>query len=262
MTTPATQQRAGWVFLLVASLWLVPVFGGPAWSWLGFGAAALMSAAPRLWWPAVGYTLAGFISVVIEDEFSDDVGLALRTLAWAACVVHGLVVYPGVLRRIAAGGLGAGALAAGRASSGRGSRPTGRRGRGDRNARATWHRAEPRPPERERPRREPVPEEARGLAAEAVSARSSLVADAPAPARPTVDVNKASRRVLTRLPGMDRRSAAAAVAERERRGGFASLDDFARAAGLQPHEAVRLRAHAFCSPKPRPKRTFARRVDL
>ncbi len=247
------------MFLLVVSLWLVPVFGGPAWSWLGFGAAAVMSANPRLWWPGIGYTLLGFISIVIEDEFSGDgVALVVRTLAWAACVVHGLVVYPGVLRRIAAGGLGAGRTTNG--TRGRRGVQTGRRSRGDRDAQATRHRREP--AARERPRPDPVPEEARGLASEAASARSSLVADAPAPARPTVDVNTASRRELARLPGMDRRTAAVALAERERRGGFASLDDFARAAGLQPHEAVRLRAHAFCSPRPRPKRTFARRVDL
>ena len=76
-----------------------------------------------------------------------------------------------------------------------------------------------------------------------------------------VDVNTANQRSLAKLTGMDRGLAKAAIADRTKRGGFASLEDFAGSAGLQPHEIVRLRAEATCSPRPRAPRSFGRRVD-
>ncbi|MEL5991945.1 ComEA family DNA-binding protein [Microbacterium phosphatis] len=256
MTLPLQERRTSWVFLLLVGLWIVPVLGGPGWSWLGFSAAALMSANTRLWWPAFGYTAIGFITLPLEDElYLDDLAVIIRTAAWVACIVHALIVFPGVLRRVAEGTGGV-------------QTPQERRRVRDR-ARRAQRRAEAAPrgraaePAEQAARRESVPEQARPLAAAATRTREALVDQAaPAPAAPTVDVNKASRRDLAKLPGMDRNKAREAAAERDRRGGFASLDDFARVAGLQPHEAVRLRAHAFCSPRPRPPRTFARRVDL
>ena len=265
MTTPALPQRASWMGLLLATLWIVPVLGGPGWSWMGFGIAALIAADPRLWWPAIAYTTVGFITLPLEDELSlDDLATIIRTLAWVACIVHGLVVLPRVLRRVAEGN---GAIrteqerrrSADRARRERAGTPGGARttstAGGARSGGGRRRGAPARPA--------PVPEEARELAAAGERARDALVdRSAAAPAVPTVDVNKASRRDLAKLPGMDRERARTVVAERDRRGGFATLEDFARTAGLQPHEAVRLRAHAFCSPRPRPPRTFARRVDL
>ena len=75
-------------------------------------------------------------------------------------------------------------------------------------------------------------------------------------------MNTASQRELSRLSGMDRRKAKALIAERTKRGGFASLEDYGTAAGLQPHEIVRLGDEAFCSPRPRASRSFGRRLDL
>ncbi|OCG72752.1 hypothetical protein A7J15_10630 [Microbacterium sediminis] len=85
---------------------------------------------------------------------------------------------------------------------------------------------------------------------------------APEPVADPIDVNTASRAQLRRLLRVDRKAADALLTERTRRGGFASLDDFARAAGLQPHELARLRREAVCSPRPRAPRRFGRRVDL
>ncbi|WP_146073426.1 helix-hairpin-helix domain-containing protein, partial [Cryobacterium sp. N22] len=99
-------------------------------------------------------------------------------------------------------------------------------------------------------------------------APSVAPAPAPAPARSAavpeaelVDVNTANQRTLAKLTGMDRGLAKAAIAERTKRGGFASLEAFAATAGLQPHELVRLGNEAFCSPRPRANRSFGRRVD-
>ncbi len=94
-------------------------------------------------------------------------------------------------------------------------------------------------------------------------ARGSRPSSAGEPAEvELVDVNTANQRALAKLSGMDRGRAKGAIAERSRRKGFASLEDFAATAGLQqPHELARLRGEAFCSPRPRAPRTFGRRVD-
>jgi DNA uptake protein ComE-like DNA-binding protein len=84
---------------------------------------------------------------------------------------------------------------------------------------------------------------------------------AAAPAVELVDVNTANQRALARLTGIDRALAKTLVTDRTKRGGFGSLEDFAATAGLQPHQIVRLRDEAFCSPRPRSARSFGRRVD-
>ena len=76
-----------------------------------------------------------------------------------------------------------------------------------------------------------------------------------------VDVNTAPAAELEKLPGMSRSRARRAVKEREAQGGFTSVEDFGEAVGLQPHEIVRLRKLAACSPRPRGERRFGRRVD-
>lgn len=263
MSDTIASQRTSWMVLLFASLWIIPVLGGPGWSWIGFGVAAMISANARLVWPAIAYTTIGFITLALEDEIGlVDLATIIRSVAWVACILHGLIVLPGVLRRVADGtGLPTPQQQArARAQAQRELADARARALDDAGAGSSSRRRRRPAPA---PRPQDVPEEARGLAEAADDTRAALVdRSAPAPAAPTVDVNKASRRELARLPGMDRESARAVVTERDRRGGFASLEDFARAAGLQPHEAVRLRAHAFCSPRPRPPRTFARRVDL
>jgi DNA uptake protein ComE-like DNA-binding protein len=61
---------------------------------------------------------------------------------------------------------------------------------------------------------------------------------------------------------MTRQRAKSVVRERDRLGGFRSIDQFVTVAGLQPHELVRLTPVLECSPRPRAPRTFGRRVEL
>ncbi|MEU2661970.1 helix-hairpin-helix domain-containing protein [Micromonospora sp. NPDC007220] len=75
--------------------------------------------------------------------------------------------------------------------------------------------------------------------------------DAPAsgpPAGPPVDVNAAGPGDLAALPGFDPQRARQVLAERERRGSFGSLAEFAAAANLAPHEYARLRDAVECVP--------------
>ncbi|MQA94844.1 MAG: hypothetical protein GEV11_09400 [Streptosporangiales bacterium] len=67
------------------------------------------------------------------------------------------------------------------------------------------------------------------------------------PAGP-VDLNVASAEELAGLPGMDLALAQRAVAERQRRRGFADAEDFGRTLGLAPHQIVRLRDQVVAGP--------------
>lgn len=105
--------------------------------------------------------------------------------------------------------------------------------------------------------------EANELAARAgASSAEFFAASAPStePAEP-IDVNTADADALAGLSGITARQARKLVKQRTAQGGFTSLDAFATAAGLQPHEIVRLRNAAVCSRPPRGPRQFGRRVD-
>jgi DNA uptake protein ComE-like DNA-binding protein/uncharacterized membrane protein len=94
--------------------------------------------------------------------------------------------------------------------------------------------------------------------------RRTPAATAQAAALPTtpVDVNTATQSELRTLPGFTRKRSTTVIRERDRLGGFSSVEQFATVAGLQPHELVRLGPALECSPKPRRARSFGRRVDL
>ena len=63
-----------------------------------------------------------------------------------------------------------------------------------------------------------------------------------------LDVNTATVRQLAALPGFGADRAARVISERQARRGFADVADFADAAGLAPHELVRVRDRVFCGP--------------
>ncbi|MFG1887539.1 helix-hairpin-helix domain-containing protein [Micromonospora sp. NPDC049051] len=63
-----------------------------------------------------------------------------------------------------------------------------------------------------------------------------------------VDVNTAGPEALAALPGFDPQRVRQVLAERERRGSFGSLAEFAAAANLAPHEYARLRDSLDCVP--------------
>lgn len=104
------------------------------------------------------------------------------------------------------------------------------------------------------------PDEAAQLAERAGASTAQYFAAADQAAEP-IDVNTADARALAGLPGFTRARARDLIRQRDKRGGFTSIDAFATAAGLQPHELVRLRQVAVCSPPSRGPRQFGRRVD-
>ncbi|MCU1404303.1 MAG: hypothetical protein JWQ43_606 [Glaciihabitans sp.] len=275
-STSATPAGPSVPWRFVASSWLLLLLVGAGGSaWLAFGLLAVI--ARRRSWGVIA--VAYGVAAIVVSVPGDPAGHILQGSLYLVALVHGLILNQTWML-----------LLWGRRENGLtvfGNPPRG-------TARNTS-------PSRRPQRAAAIPDEAQDLLGSAGTARSDYVDDsAPAPrtrqtraerrardasvqraatpvpqraaAAPTaaakpsadvelVDVNTANQRTLTRLTGMDRDLAKAAIVERTNRGGFGSLEDFAATAGLQPHEIVRLRDEAYCSPRPRAKRTFGRRVD-
>ncbi|PXA71893.1 ComEA family DNA-binding protein [Cryobacterium arcticum] len=271
---PGTAAATGptMIWRLLASSWLLLLlFGGGALAWLAFGALAFV-AKRRRWGIFAGvYGLAAIIVQLPEDP----AGHILQGTLYLVALLHGLIINQGWLM-----------LLWGRRENNLTVFGNPRAG----NAAAAG-------PARRRQRAPAIPREAEKLLGADGTARSDYLDDSAATAAPTrrmtraqrraeeaaaraelsaaaapalpaptvdtvlVDVNTANQRTIAKLTGMDRALAKAAITERSKRGGFGSLEDFADTAGLQPHEIVRLRGEAYCSSRPRAKRTFGRRVD-
>ncbi|MEU4159706.1 helix-hairpin-helix domain-containing protein [Actinoplanes sp. NPDC026670] len=90
----------------------------------------------------------------------------------------------------------------------------------------------------------------------------------PAPAVPLLlDVNAANLDELASLPAIGPERAARAVAAREDRNGFATVAEFAAAAGLAPHQFAAVRDRLTCrppepAPQPQQDLPYGRIVDI
>ncbi|MFG2043191.1 ComEA family DNA-binding protein [Dactylosporangium sp. NPDC048998] len=73
----------------------------------------------------------------------------------------------------------------------------------------------------------------------------------PAAPAAAVEVNFATAAQLAEAGLFDLARAERVVADREARGGFQTVEEFAATAGLAPHEFARLRAFLTCTPRPR-----------
>jgi hypothetical protein len=262
-TTAVTGPSLLWRFL--ASSWLVLLlFPAGSLAWLGFGILALVSRR-RSWMIIAGSYGVAAIAVQLRV---DAVGEIVQGTLYLIALVHGLFLNQRWLLLLWS------------------------RNENELTVFGNPVRAKAPTTPATRQQEAPVPREAQKLLGGAGTSRSDYVADAPPPTgrrrRPTraerraqtekrtsaapagpapaseadlIDVNTANQRTLARLTGIDRGLAKTLLAERTKRGGFGSLDDFAATAGLQPHQLVRLRGEAFCSPRPRSARSFGRRVD-
>ena len=248
---------------MLSSVWLVFVLlPNGVTTWLGFAIIGFAVLRP-IW---IAAAVAYFIATV---SFSTDAweawGVVLNGALWVVGIGHGLAANRRWLSILW------GRRERGERLLGRGGRP-GTPRRGDRPART-----------RDRSR-DDLPVEARALLEGEGTQGSDYVADEPVASPPAraasstrrpstrgrekalpdapVDVNTASQRDLQSLPGITRQRAKQIVRERDRLGGFRSVEQFATVASLQPHELVRLAPALECSPRPRPPRTFGRRVEL
>ena len=278
---PAAGPSLPW--RLVASSWLLLLLvGGGGLAWLGFAILATIGKRRSWWIISAVYAVVAFVAWLPEGEG----GRIIQGTVYLVAILHGLIVNQTWLL-----------LLWGRRENGftvfgnktQQKAPVGPRQRsaalpeeaekllaGEGTDRADYLAAAPaaRPKRQTRAQRRAAARAAEAAptttgnapttSSRAQAVRPSAAAPAPEPENEAdlVDVNTASQRALAKLPGMDRGLAKAAVAERTRRGGFTTLEDFASTAHLKPHEIVRLREAAFCSPRPRAARSFGRRVDF
>ncbi|KAE8765808.1 ComEA family DNA-binding protein [Georgenia thermotolerans] len=233
------------------SSWIVFTFFAGHTTWVAFGIVGLAARRGRWVVAAVAYLVA---TLVLGSGELGAWGIVARGVLCLIGIVHALVVNRRWLA-IMWGRREARATDEARKQARPRSRRQGRGGAGT-SRRQNQAGAEPvASPARARTAAT-VPAGAEGLLDQPGTSRSDYLADAP------VDVNTASAAQLARLPSLSQSRARRLVKERNRRGGFASLEAFAAAAEIQPHQLVRLREAATCSPPPRKPRTFGRRVDL
>jgi DNA uptake protein ComE-like DNA-binding protein len=270
-------------WMLGMSSWmLLTVVPGPIVTWLGFSIIGVASRSRRLLILAVVW---GAAAILVSLEIWGQWQPLVRGIVYLSGMLVALMVNPGWLRTMwqrrldRAGGSGDAASRTGGTASGRSSgsgtsttkKPSSRSSR--RSRAATARNAAK--AEAEAAARAKAEAAARSKADDAARSKTDEAAElaAAAGASPTdylaaddltpepVDVNTAPAAELEKLPGMSRSRARRAVKERDAQGGFTSVEDFGDAVGLQPHEIVRLRKVATCSPRPRGERRFGRRVD-
>jgi DNA uptake protein ComE-like DNA-binding protein len=285
-----TGDVPGYGWLLGMSSWmLLTLVPGPALAWLAFGIVGGVSRRPKV---MILGLVAGVLAIVASLDIWGVWQPVVRSAVLLAGVVAALAVNPGWLRVMWArrieksasrrtaemtvhrskataaelSGAGGGATAAGKPAA----RPAKRGARASRAARKSVNtrRSQAETPAAERSS-DSATDAAAGLARDAGADTSDLLASPSGSSTPAaadqaepVDVNTADADALATLPGVTRSRARKAVRERTDRGGFVSVEDFGQFLGLQPHEIVRLRRAATCSPRPRGERRFGRRVDF
>ncbi|MEW1835050.1 helix-hairpin-helix domain-containing protein [Microbacterium sp. NPDC079995] len=246
MSTSPREAVPTWGWMLGVSSWLVPVFFGPGFAWIGFLIVGAVSRRRAAFIAGIASGALGFtVAIELWGGFSAVVGAVVHL----AGIVVALALNPAWLRT----------LWERRVARTSKARP------------AAWRRAEEPVAASARPSRrsrrgskrasKPAPQPQQNRLADAVGATSADLLQTSEPAEP-VDVQTASADEIAELPGMNRTKARRAVRARTTQGGFVSVEQFGEAAGLQPHEIVRLRTAATCSPRPRGERRFGRRVDI
>ena len=269
-------------WMLGMSSWmLLTVVPGPIVTWLGFSIIGVASRSRRLLILAVVW---GAAAILVSLEIWGQWQPLVRGIVYLSGMLVALMVNPGWLRTMwqrrldradQAGDASSRTRGTAGRSAGSGTSSTKKpSSRSSRRSRAATARAAAKA-EAEAEARRKAEAQAATKADDAARSKTAEAAElaAAAGASPTdyldaddltpepVDVNTAPAAELEKLPGMSRSRARRAVKEREAQGGFTSVEDFGEAVGLQPHEIVRLRKLAACSPRPRGERRFGRRVD-
>ncbi|UNK72232.1 helix-hairpin-helix domain-containing protein [Microbacterium sp. H1-D42] len=298
MSTARTAEGPTIGWMLGMSTWMISAFiPGSYLSWLGFLIIGIVGRMLR--WTITGVVL-GVLAILVHLPIWGQWQPLLAALVYIAGMVLALMANPGWLRAMWERRAGGSTSAVSSSAASSGETRAARRAKARQNARTAADEARTEATARETARQQDERRQASGRRGGSRSARSSnrsttdtaqaqtaraaqtgpteadqLAAragassaeffDAPAQATDEaaepVDVNTADADALAGLPGITARQARKLVKQRTAQGGFASLDAFATAAGVQPHELVRLRDAAVCSRPPRGPRQFGRRVD-
>lgn len=260
MTSSArTVPSIGW--MLMMSTWMIStVIPGSLLAWLGFLIIGIIGRMRR--WTVAGIAL-GAAAILATLPLWGQWQSLVAAIVYLGGMLLALAANPSWLRAMWARAQNAAqATPATAATTRAASRPAPEQNRA---ARRRSGRGRPRAVEPDSAgavtERTSVSTETEQLADRAGASTAEYFAEADADSAEPIDVNTADAGALAGLPGITRGRARSLVKQRERQGGFVSLDAFATAAGLQPHELVRLRRVAVCSPPARGPRRFGRRVD-
>ncbi len=223
-----TGRSKRWEFL--HSIWMLWMLTLGFFNWVGFLYVGIRTRKPR--WVAWGafYSLPFILAMLFAERSQavmDTLVIPLTLILGVAGIVHALRIRPEYLRRLAA-----------------------RQGGGAARAETFY------PPEQRRQM-----EPASGVPAVEPSPTSSSVNHRPVATHqqtaatissPSIalDLNGATERELSSLPGVGPVLAKRAVAERAQRGGFGSVDEFGHILDLKPHVVERLRLLLTVGPRP------------
>jgi DNA uptake protein ComE-like DNA-binding protein len=268
----------GWM-LGMSSWMLLTVVPGPIVTWLGFSIIGVVSRSRRL---IILGVVWGAAAILVSLEIWGQWQPLVRAIVYLSGMLVALMVNPGWLRTMwqrrvdraeQAGAASFGRVASRSSGTASSTTPSARAAkkpstRSSRRSRAAAARAAAAKAAEAKAAEAKAASETQSddtveLASAVGASSGDMIAarEEPAPPAEAVDVNTATAAELEDLPGMTRSRARRAVKEREAQGGFTSVEDFGETVGLQPHEIVRLRRVATCSPRPRGERRFGRRVD-
>ncbi|MEV4507445.1 helix-hairpin-helix domain-containing protein [Dactylosporangium sp. NPDC049525] len=235
------------------SWWLIlPILGLGCLSGAGFLYVGVRAKRPSWWIPGIAYLLLGWGSFMFvggspKESSVSDWAVGLWFAVWIASIVHACLINSSWLQW-RAHYIPWHAEPAAPPPTWHNTAPT---------APSAWQSAAPAPPPPAWHSAAPAPPAFPAAAAPLPPAMQAPPGEYFAPAPPAaygppspmvVDVNAATAEDLARLPGFDLDRAYRIIAERQARSGFTSLDDFAFAAGLAPHQFAPLRDRLTCGP--------------
>ncbi|AEV83751.1 Endonuclease/exonuclease/phosphatase family domain-containing protein 1 [Actinoplanes sp. SE50] len=232
---PPAGPGAGW--RIGHSMWLFfPILGFGCLSGGGFLYVGLRAHRPAWWIPGIVYSVLSIAGFTIggsapTDSLRQNLSYAVLFGAWLVSIFHAALINGAWLRWLA----GYQAWQA--------------------QMRAVWVGQQP-------TSFAPLPPYLQGVVAPPQQFYNTAPGYQPAPVpqpavhQPStpaqVDVNTATEQQLATLPGLTPGRIAQVLQSRQQRRGFLTVDDFAAAAGLAPHEFVAIRDRLTCSAAPPP----------
>lgn len=240
------------------SLWLLlPILGFTCFSGFGFLYIGLRAKRPAWWIPGILYLVVGWTAFVILGSLEPrtiaaNTGAAVVLALWAGGILHACLINPSWLRWRAAQIPWHDQSGTPHSAGPSAAHPDTAPGHGVAGAPPVYG-LPGRAPEYAADVPPPLPAPAQPIPPPLPPVASGPWEQVPTPAPPPatssyLEINTATYEQLALLPGFTPERARHVLTERQARHGFGSLEEFAAAAGLTPHELEQLRHLLVCAP--------------